>query len=83
MNKDLMKLIVNLNESIKTLGQRFESFQINIEEKVNKISAEQMLMKNRIQILEKNCMGHVPSMDSQVYDFMNPQTSLAINSSIT
>eukprot|EP00347_Sterkiella_histriomuscorum_P001318 403372494 len=75
MNKDLMNLIVNLNESIKTLGQRFESFQINIEEKVNKISAEQMLMKNRVQILEKNCMGHVPSMDTQAYDFMNPKTS--------
>jgi hypothetical protein len=26
MNKELMKLIVNLNESVKLLGSRFEGF---------------------------------------------------------
>ena len=37
MNKELMKLIINLNESVKVLGSRFEGFQGQITDKLNKI----------------------------------------------
>lgn len=59
MNKELMILIVNLNESVKVLGQRFESFQSSIEDKVNRISAEQILIKNKVDFLEKNCLPKI------------------------
>lgn len=35
-----MQLIINLNESVRVLGSRFEGFQKNIDEKINKLSAE-------------------------------------------
>lgn len=65
-----MKLIMNLNDSVKLLGQRFESFQTNIEEKVNKMSAEFMLLKNKVGFIEKNCMPQsFSSMSSPTYEY--------------
>ena len=48
----MIKLIMSLNESIKSLGNRFETFSQNIENKVNKVNCEIILLKNRVQILE-------------------------------
>ena len=43
---------MSLNESIKSLGNRFESFSQNIENKVNRVNGEMVLLKNRVQVLE-------------------------------
>ena len=51
-----MNLIVNLNESVRVLGSRFENFHYNIEDKVNKIHNEYILLKNKVDFIEKNCM---------------------------
>ncbi|CDW71721.1 centrosomal protein of 44 kda [Stylonychia lemnae] len=83
LTKDLMKLIVNVNESIKTLGSRFESFQTSIEDKVNKLQAEQILIKNRLQIIEKNTMGRDFALNNNnnmiAFDFNNHQTQEKAN----
>ena len=49
-----MKLVVGLNGSVKQLLNRFETFEADINTKVNKLNCEFVLLKNKVEFLEKN-----------------------------
>ena len=51
-----MALIVALNESVRSLANRFDTFQRNVDEKLTKVQNEQILLKSKVEFLEKNCM---------------------------
>jgi hypothetical protein len=52
-----MSLILSLNESVKGLAQRFDTFQRNVDERLTKVQNEQILMKSKIEFIEKNALG--------------------------
>jgi len=52
-----MSLILSLNESVKGLAQRFDKFQRNVDERLTKVQNEQILMKSKIEFVEKNALG--------------------------
>lgn len=45
---------MGLNKSVKSLSGRFETFSNNIEGKVNKLQSEFVLMKNKVEFIERN-----------------------------
>ena len=47
-----MKLLLTLNEGVRSLGSRFDTYQKHVESKFDKVNAELVLMKNRIDMLE-------------------------------
>jgi prophage DNA circulation protein len=49
-----MALIVNLNESIRVMGSRFEQFQSSIEDKMNRMQNENTLLKNKVDFITRN-----------------------------
>jgi hypothetical protein len=53
-NRELMKLVMGLNQSVSRLVNRFETFEGNIEIKVNKLQSEFVLLKNKVEFLESN-----------------------------
>lgn len=63
MNKELMQLIINLNESVRVLGSRFEGFTKQIDDKLNKVQSEQFLLRNKVEFLERNCLNTNRVMD--------------------
>ena len=54
-----MALVVSLNESVKTLAMRFDTFQKTIDEKITRVSNEQILLKGKVEFLERNCLSKV------------------------
>lgn len=48
--------MVSLNESVRTLAGRFDTFQRTVDERLTRISNEQLLMKSKVDFLEKNCL---------------------------
>ena len=48
----MMKLLLTLNEGVRSLGNRFDTYQKNIDAKLDKVNAEFVLLKNRVEILE-------------------------------
>lgn len=48
-----MKLILTLNEGVRSLGNRFDTYSKHIDSKFDKITAEMVLLKNRVDILEQ------------------------------
>jgi len=60
-----MALIVTLNESVRSLANRFDTFQRNVDEKLTKVQNEQILLKSKVEFLEKNCMPNrsTPSLN--------------------
>lgn len=54
-----MALVVSLNESVKTLAFRFDTFQKTIDEKITRVSNEQILLKGKVEFLERNCLSKV------------------------
>ncbi len=56
-----MGLIINLNESVRVLGARFENFQRNVDDKVTRLGSEFVLLKNKVDFLEKNMGGTMSS----------------------
>ena len=49
-----MKLLLTLNEGVRSLGSRFDTYQQHVEQKFDKVNAELVLLKNRVEILEAN-----------------------------
>jgi hypothetical protein len=45
---------MSLNQSVKQLSGRFETFQTNIESKVGRMQGEFTLMKNKVEFIEQN-----------------------------
>ena len=56
--RELMELIMGLNKSVKSLSSRFDTFSTKIEGKVNKLQSEFVLMKNKVEFIERN-LGNV------------------------
>lgn len=56
MNSELMALIMNLNESVKVLGTRFEYFSKGVEDRLNKFETEMILLKSKVEFVEKNSL---------------------------
>ena len=52
-----MSLILSLNESVKGLARRFDTFQRNVDERLTKVQNEQILMKSKIEFVEKNALA--------------------------
>ena len=48
----MMKLLLTLNEGVRSLGNRFDMYQKNVDAKLDKVNAEFVLLKNRVEILE-------------------------------
>ena len=51
-----MHLIMTLNDSVKTLAGRFDTFQRSIDDKLTKMQNEQILLKSKVDFIEKNCL---------------------------
>ena len=49
-----MKLLLTLNEGVRSLGSRFDTYQQHVEQKFDKVNAELVLLKNRVEIMEAN-----------------------------
>lgn len=49
-----MKLLVNLNESVKSLGSRFDVYQRTVDDRFVKLNAEIVLLKNKVDLVEAN-----------------------------
>ena len=48
----MMKLLLTLNEGVRSLGNRFDMYQKSVDAKLDKVNAEFVLLKNRVEILE-------------------------------
>lgn len=53
-NEDILKLLVNLNESVKSLGSRFDVYQRTVDDRFVKLNAEIVLLKNKVDLVEAN-----------------------------
>lgn len=51
-----MNLIVSLNESVRAMGTRFDTFQRQVDDRLTKLANEQILLKSKVDFLEHNCM---------------------------
>jgi hypothetical protein len=51
-----MHLIMSLNDSVKSLAGRFDTFQRSIDDRLTKLSNEQILLKSKVDFIEKNCL---------------------------
>ena len=49
-----MQLLMSLNQSVRQLSGRFDTFQTNIEAKVNRMQGEFTLIKNKVEFIENN-----------------------------
>ena len=67
--KELMSLIMGLNTSVRQLSTRFDTFQGNIEGKVNRIQTEMVLMKNKVEFLEQNFTKNRPNFEPTKSNF--------------
>ena len=63
-----MSLILSLNESVKGLAQRLDTFQRNVDERLTKVQNEQILMKSKIEFVEKNALGGARVSNRDVND---------------
>ena len=45
---------MNLNESVKSLGNRFDVYQRTVDDRFVKINAEIILLKNKVELVEAN-----------------------------
>ena len=43
-----------LNEGVRSLGSRFDTYQQQVDKRFDKINAEMCLMKNRIDMIESH-----------------------------
>jgi hypothetical protein len=46
--------LVNLNESVKSLGSRFDVYQRTVDDRLVKMNAEIVLLKNKVELVEAN-----------------------------
>ena len=49
-----MKLLLALNEGVRSLGSRFDSYQLQVDKKFEKVTAELTLLKNRVDMMEQH-----------------------------
>jgi len=49
-----MKLLLTLNEGVRSLGSRFDSYQLHVDKRFDKVNAELCLLKNRVDMVEQH-----------------------------
>jgi len=49
-----MKLLLTLNEGVRALGNRFDSYQVQVDKQFNRVTAEMTLLKNRVDMIESH-----------------------------
>ena len=47
-----MKLLMTLNEGVRALGSRFDAYQTQVDKRFDKVNAELVLLKNRVDMIE-------------------------------
>ena len=50
----MMKLLLTLNDGVRALGSRFDSYQQTVDKRFNKVEAELCLLKNRVDMVEQH-----------------------------
>ena len=45
-------MLVSLNEGIKSLGRRFDTYQTSVDGKFQKMEAELVLLSNKVDLIE-------------------------------
>lgn len=45
-------MLTSLNDSIKNMGTRFDSYQRSVDDKFLKLNAEMTLLKNKVDMVE-------------------------------
>lgn len=78
-----MALMVSLNESVRTLAGRFDTFQRTVDEKLTRFSNEQLLMKSKVEFLEKNCLPKADTSHLLVNDSYKENTNRYYNALAT
>ncbi len=56
-----MHLIMSLNDSVKALAGRFDTFQRTVDDRLTKMANEQILLKSKVEFIEKNCLPKAPT----------------------
>ena len=51
---ELLKLLLTLNEGVRALGSRFDSYQTQVDKRFDRINAEMCLLKNRVDMIESH-----------------------------
>lgn len=46
-------MLVNLSDSIRSMGSRFDTYQRQVEDRFTKINAEFVLLRNKVDMLEQ------------------------------
>lgn len=54
-------MIMSLNDSVKALAGKFDTFQCKVDDKLTKMTNEQILLKSKVEFLEKNCLPRAPT----------------------
>ena len=49
-----MKLLLTLNEGVRSLGSRFDSYQLQVDKRFDNVNAELCLLKNRVDMIEQH-----------------------------
>ena len=50
----MMKLLLALNEGVRSLGNRFDTYQLQVDKRFDKVTAEVCLLKNRVDMIESH-----------------------------
>jgi len=48
-----MQLLLALNEGVKSLGSRFDTYQTKVDDKFMKLQSEMTLLKNKVEMIDK------------------------------
>ena len=48
----MMAMLVSLNEGVKSLGRRFDSYQSQVDNRFQKMEAEFCLLRNKVELVE-------------------------------
>lgn len=67
-------MMVQLSNSVKGLATRLDGFEKNIEVKVNKLQSEFVLLRNKVEFIERN-MGHGKKQE-KVYEQENSMAAV-------
>ena len=51
---EMMKLLLALNEGVKSLGKRFNDYQQQVDRRFDKVNAEVCLLRNRVDMIEQH-----------------------------
>ena len=56
-------MLVNLSDSIRSMGSRFDTYQRQVEDRFTKINAEFVLLRNKVDMLEQRDRMQLSSLN--------------------